>query len=54
MPTLPIEQIVESKVLCLLTEYRAIAASSIGLYFRVPESNGSDGSWNEPPAAGLA
>ena len=48
------EQTVEPKVLHLLTEYRAIIASSIGLYFRVPESKGSDLSWNEPPAAGLA
>lgn len=48
------EQTVEPKALHLLTEYRAIVASSIGLYFRVPESKGSDLSWNEPPAAGLA
>lgn len=51
---LPTEQIVEPKPLYLLTDYRAIVASSIGLYYRVPESNGSDLSWNEPPAAGLA
>ena len=50
----PAVQIVAPKVPRLLTEYRAIAASSIGMYFRVPEENGSDDSWNEPPAAGLA
>ena len=51
---LPTEQIVDPTPLHLLIEHRAIVASSIGLYFRVPESDGSDLSWNEPPAAGLA
>ncbi|KAL2050957.1 hypothetical protein ABVK25_008856 [Lepraria finkii] len=37
-----------------LTGFIGIVASSIGLYFRVPESNNSDLTWNEPPAAGLA
>ncbi|KAF6235751.1 hypothetical protein HO173_005946 [Letharia columbiana] len=32
----------------------AIAASSIGLYFRIPESVNSDLTWNEPPASGMA
>ena len=36
------EQTVELKSLQLLAEYRAIIASSIGLYYRVPESKGSD------------
>ena len=51
---LPTEQIVGPKPLHLLTEYRAIVASSIGLYFRIPVSNGLDLSWNYPPAADLA
>ena len=33
---------------------RAIIASSVGLYYRVPESNNDDLTWNEPPASGLA
>ena len=41
-------------VLCTDGHFSAIVASSVGLYFRVPESQNSDLAWNEAPAAGLA